>query len=93
MEVLFKQGKGFARMYVAMRTPSGEMKMPIGSEYLVKNLTKQGEWHHRDKKIRLSSIWSKLIKNTGTLNDKAFKDEAINRVVNKSNRCSSVAIE
>lgn len=43
MDVLFKQGKGFSRMYVAMRTPSGEMKMPITSEYLVKRLTKQGE--------------------------------------------------
>lgn len=43
MDVLFKQGEGFSRMYVAMRTPSGEMKMPITSEYLVKRLTKQGE--------------------------------------------------
>ena len=43
MEVLFKQGIGFARMYVAVRTPSGEMKMPISSEYLVKDLTAQGE--------------------------------------------------
>lgn len=43
MDVLFKQGEGFSRMYVAMRTPSGEMKTPITSEYLVKRLTKQGE--------------------------------------------------
>lgn len=43
MDVLFKQGEGFSRMHVAMRTPSGEMKMPITSEYLVKRLTKQGE--------------------------------------------------
>ena len=43
MDVLFKQGEGFSRMYVAMRTPSGEMKIPITSEYLVKRLTKQGE--------------------------------------------------
>jgi len=46
MDVLFKQGRGFARMHVAMRTPSGEMKIPIGGEYLVKHLTKQGEYHH-----------------------------------------------
>ena len=43
MDVLYKQGVGFSRMYVAMRTPSGEMKMPITREYLVKKLTKQGE--------------------------------------------------
>jgi len=39
MDVLLKQGVGFARMYVAMRTPSGEMKLPISSEYLVKHIT------------------------------------------------------
>ena len=45
IEVLFKQGEGFARMYVAMRTPNGEMTMPIGSSHLVKNLTRHGEYH------------------------------------------------
>lgn len=43
MDVLLKQGRGFARMYVAMRTPSGEMKMPISSEYLVKHITMECE--------------------------------------------------
>ena len=43
VEVLFKQGVGFSRMYVAMRTPSGEMIMPINSTHLVKQLTEYGE--------------------------------------------------
>ena len=51
MDVLFKQYKGLAKMHVAMRTPSGEMKMPIGSEYLVKKLTKQGEQQEKNPSL------------------------------------------
>lgn len=43
MEVLYKQGIGYDRMYVAMRTPSGETKMPVGYTDLVKHITKYGE--------------------------------------------------
>ncbi|KAL9984221.1 hypothetical protein ACROYT_G006494 [Oculina patagonica] len=39
IEVLLKQGVGFAKMYVAMRTPSGELILPIPSKHLVKHLT------------------------------------------------------
>ncbi len=45
IEVLFKQGRGFARMHIAMRTPGGEMITPISSTHLVKHLTKHGEYH------------------------------------------------
>ncbi|KAJ7379075.1 hypothetical protein OS493_018872 [Desmophyllum pertusum] len=40
MEVLYKQGIGYDRMYVAMRTPSGETKTPVGYTDLVKHITK-----------------------------------------------------
>ncbi|CAH3148509.1 unnamed protein product [Pocillopora meandrina] len=39
IELLFKQGKGNSRMYVAMRTPSGQMVLPINCEHLVKQPT------------------------------------------------------
>lgn len=40
IEALFKQGVGYDRLFVGMRTPSGEMKLPIGTHDLMKNVSK-----------------------------------------------------
>lgn len=44
MEALLKQGQGFDRMYVGMRKPSGDMKLPIGDIDLTKNVAKECEY-------------------------------------------------
>lgn len=39
MEVLFKQGGGIDQMIVGMRTPSGEMKVPITGDDLIRGIS------------------------------------------------------
>lgn len=46
IELLFTQGKGNSRMYVAMRTPSGQMVLPIQSEHLVKQVPLYGKYYY-----------------------------------------------
>ena len=52
IEVLFKQGVGFDRMIVGMRTPGGETKVPIGNQDLMLNITEECEYqclnHHEN---------------------------------------------
>ena len=41
IELLIKNGLGNGRVSVGMRTPSGETKLPISEENLLKNIAKE----------------------------------------------------
>ena len=41
IELLIKNGPGNGRVSVGMRTPSGEIKLPISEENLIKSITKK----------------------------------------------------
>ena len=44
IEALFKQGIGFDRFSVGMRMPNGTVVLPIGNDFLRKNITKDCEY-------------------------------------------------
>ena len=78
IEALFKQGVGFDRMIVGMRTPGGETKVPIGNQTLMLNITEECEYqclnYHENvlfqKKIIITS--HDLLRNCGRNGDSTF---------------------